>query len=124
MLLALNAARAGHNGDGRIAADPNAVDVHDGILRVEQAVGALVRGGHTGHILDPGVCQHVLLGNFRRITDKAKDVVVGTADQRDGQALLLEVIDNAVQLDLGRTFFSGNNHGSLFLIYFLLYEPF
>ena len=119
VLLALNAARTCHNGDGRIAADPDAVDVHDGILRVEQAVGALVRGGHTGHVLDPGVCQHVLLGNFRRITDKAKDVVVGTADQRDRQALLLEVIDNAVQLDLGRTFFSGNNHGSLFLIYFL-----
>ena len=108
MLLALNAARTGHNGDGRIAADPDAVDVHDGILRVEQAVGALVRGGHTGHVLGPrGFASTSFSGQiFRRITDKGpKDVVVGTADQRDGQALLLEVIDNAVQLDLGRTIF-------------------
>lgn len=62
------------------------------------------------HILDPGVGQHVLLGDLGGIAHQAKDVVVGTADQRDRQALMLEVIDNAVQFSLGSTFFGGNDH--------------
>ena len=110
VLLALYAAGAGHHGDGGLAANLDAVHVHHGIIGVEQAVGALVGGGHTGHILDPGVGQHVLLGDFGGIAHQAKDVVVGTADQRDRQALMLEVIDNAVQFSLGSTFFGGNDH--------------
>ena len=123
MGLTLDAAGAGHHGDGGLTTDLDAVDVHDGILGMEQAVGALVGGRHTGHVLDPGVGQHVFFGNFRRITDKAKDVVIRTTDQGDGKALLLEIVNDAIQFNLGRTFFGGNNHGgtSLF-IYFLLYK--
>ena len=71
---------------------------------MEQAVGALVGGRHTGHVLDPGVGQHVFFSNFRRITDKAKDVVIRTTDQGDGKALLLEIVNDAIQFNLGRTF--------------------
>ena len=109
--LALDAAGACHNGDGGTAADLDAVDIHHGIRRVEQAVCALVGCRHTGHILDPGVGQHILLGDFSRITDKAKDIVVGTADQRDRKALLLKIINDAVQLDLRRAPLGRNNHG-------------
>ena len=115
--LTLDAAGAGHYGDGGLTTDFDAVDVHDGVLGMEQAVGALVGGRHTGHVLDPGVGQHVFFSNFRRITDKAKDVVIRTTDQGDGKALLLEIVNDAIQFNLGRTFFGGNNHGGTSFLY-------
>ena len=120
--LALDAAGACHDGDGGAAADFDAVDLHHGIRGVEQAVCALVGCRHTGHILDPRVGQHILLGNFGRITDKAKDIVVGTADQRDRQALLLKIINDAIQLNLRRPPLGRNNHGKPLSYILFLYK--
>ena len=115
LLLALDAARAGHDGDLLPAADPDAAAVNDRVGRVEQAVGALIRGRHTGHVVDPGVGEHIALVDLGGVAHQTEDVVVLAGDQGDIEALLFKAVHDLFQFFLRGAFFRRNDHLLAFL---------
>ena len=98
-----------------LAADLHAAAVDDRIGRVEQAVGALIGGRHAGHVVDPGVGQHVALVDLGGVTHKAEHVVVLAGDEGHVQALMLEFVNDLFQFVLRGAFLGGDDHESLFL---------
>ena len=77
---------------------------------MEQAVGALVGGGHAGDVVDPGVGQHVPLIDLGGVAHQTEHVVVLAGDEGDIKALLLKFIDDLLKLYFRGAFFGGNNH--------------
>ena len=115
LLLALDAARTGHDGDLLPAADPDAAAVDDRVGRVEQAVGALIRGRHTGHVVDPGVGEHIALVDLGSVAHQTEDVVVLAGDQGDIEALLFKAVHDLFQFFLRGAFFRRDDHLLAFL---------
>ena len=103
LLFALDAAGAGHDSDLLLAADFDAAAVDDGICRVEQAVGTLIGGGNTGHVVDPGVGEDVALVDLGGIAHEAEDIVVLAGDEGDVEALLFEAVNDFLELFLRGT---------------------
>ena len=110
LLFALDAAGAGHDSDLLLAADLDAAAVDDGICRVEQAVGTLIGGGNTGHVVDPGVGEDVALVDLGGIAHEAKDIVVLAGDEGDVEALLFEAVNDFLEFFLRGPLFGGDDH--------------
>ena len=100
LLFALDAAGAGHDSDLLLAADLDAAAVDDGICRVEQAVGTLIGGRNTGHVVDPGVGEDVALVDLGGIAHEAEDIVVLAGDEGDVEALLFEAVNDFLEFFL------------------------
>ena len=110
LLFALDAAGAGHDSDLLLAADLHAAAVDDGIRRVEQAVGTLIGGRNTGHVVDPGVGEDVALVDLGGIAHEAEDIVVLAGDEGDVEALLFEAVNDFLELFLRGPLFGGDDH--------------
>ena len=114
LLFALNAARACDDRE-IAAADLHAVHVDDAVVRVELAVGLLVRLGYAAAGLDDGVGQHPALGNGLGIADEAEDVGVAALGVVDLQAHALQLAAELMHLHLGGVLFQYNDHSGFSL---------
>ena len=111
--LALDAAGACHNGDGGTAADLDAVDIHDGIFRMELTVGLFIRLGHphdSFHILVEQDLVDVDVGGIAHQTQDG----IGLADAGvNDDALFLQPCDQALQLLGIRIVLEYDDHGKI-----------
>ena len=94
LLLALDAARAGHYGKVP-AADLVPAHIHDGIIGVELAVGFLVRLGHAAAGFHYRVGQHPAFGQRLCVADQTQNV--GVAAHR-----IIDLVAHALQLGAER----------------------
>ena len=113
LLFALNAARACDDRE-IAAADLHAVHVDDAVVRVELAVGLLVRLGYAAAGLDDGVGQHPALGNGFGVADEAEDVGVAALGVVDLQAHALQLAAEFVDLCVGGVLFQYDHGGVSF----------
>ena len=114
LFLALDA--AGARNDGKVAAaDLHALHVDDAVVRVELAVGFLVRLRHAAAGLDHGVCQHPALGDGLGVADEAEDVGVAALGVVDLQAHALQLAAELMHLHLGGVLFQYNDHSGFSL---------
>ena len=100
LLLAFHAAGTGHHGKVP-AADLVPAHVHDGVVRVELAVGFLVRLGHAAACLHHRVGQHPAFGQGLGVADQAQDVGIAAHGIVDLVAHILQLVAEGVDL-LGR----------------------
>ena len=77
---------------------------------MEQAVGTLIGGGNTGHVVDPGVGEDVALVDLGGIAHEAEDIVVLAGDEGDVEALLFEAVNDFLEFFLRGTLFGGDDH--------------
>ena len=118
LLLALDA--AGARNDREIAAaDLHAVHVDDAVVRVELAVGFLVRLGHAAAGLDQRVRQHPALSNGLGVADEAEDVGVAALGVVDLEAHAFQLAAEFVDLCVGGVLFQYDDHGNLSFAFFL-----
>ena len=110
LLLALDAAGAGDDGEAA-AADLHAFHVDDAVVRVELAVGLLVRLRHAAAGLDHGVCQHPALGDGLGVADEAEDVGVAALGVVDLQAHAFQLGAEFMDFLFGGVLFEYDDHG-------------
>ena len=118
LFLALDA--AGARNDREIAAaDLHAVHIDDAVVRMELAVGFLVRLGHAAAGLDHRVRQHPALSNGLGVADEAEDVGVAALGVVDLEAHAFQLAAEFVDLYVGGVLFQYDDHGNLSFAFFL-----
>ena len=112
LLLALNAAGAGN--DRKVsAADLYAVHIDHAVVRVELAVGLLIRLGHAAAGLHHRVCQHPALGHGLGVADQAQNVALTALGIVDLQAHILQFVAELAYLYLRCVLFEYDDHSAL-----------
>lgn len=115
--LALNAARACDDGK-TAAADLHALHINDAVVRMEFAVGFLVRLRDAAAGLDHRICQHPALGDGLGVADEAEDVGVAALGVIDLQAHAFQLAAEFVDLGFGGVLFEYDDHGGFSFSYF------
>ncbi len=116
--LAFHAAGTGHHGKVP-AADLVPAHVHDGVVRVELAVGFLVRLGHAAACLHHRVGQHPAFGQGLGVADQAQDVGIAAHGIVDLVAHILQLVAEGVDLSAGACCFNTMIIMCLPFLYFL-----
>lgn len=112
LLLALNA--AGACNDRKVsAADLYAVHIDHAVVRVELAVGLLIRLGHAAAGLHHRVCQHPALGHGLGVADQAQNVALTALGIVDLQAHILQFVAELAYLYLRCVLFEYDDHSAL-----------
>ena len=112
LLLALDA--AGACNDRKVsAADLYAVHIDHAVVRVELAVGLLIRLGHAAAGLHHRVCQHPALGHGLGVADQAQNVALTALGIVDLQAHILQFVAELAYLYLRCVLFEYDDHSAL-----------
>ena len=112
LLLAFNAARPGD--DCKVAAaDLDAFHVDNAVVRVELAVGLLIRLGHAAAGLHHRVCQHPALRNGLGIADQTQNMGIAALGIVDLQPHIFQLVAEFAYLYVGCILFEYDDHSAL-----------
>ena len=110
-LFSFDCAWSCHQHDRLSVSDPDAMaQIHNRILRMEHAVGKLVRSLHTLHILNPFICLDQTFIQSCRISDQSPYIPVFSLDDADLQSSVFELLMQLINFSLRCVLLQGDDH--------------